>query len=179
MEDTPLTKQQVIEEMAVYLNATEMNYEVIRKNSDRIYRRTTRIIKIVFFSIGLLLVSNAYFIYNFGEAIVSMVSSMDDMYIHFGNMATQVHGITESVVNMTAHVEALPIMAESMDSMNNTVGNMNTNVQLMNNDIWLMSKDIGSINHSIIDITYHFDQVNENMNNIGGDVNQMSRIIPF
>ena len=104
MEDTPPTMNQVIEDMAVYLNATEMNYQIIQKRSDQIYRRTTRVIKTVFTSIGLLLAINIYFIYNFGEGIVSMVSSMDEMYGHFGNMANQVHGITESVEKMTAHI---------------------------------------------------------------------------
>jgi methyl-accepting chemotaxis protein len=179
MEQTPLTKQQVIEEIEVYLNTAEMNYNVIKKNSDRIYSRTTRIIKIVFSSIGLLLLFNIYFIYTSKEAIVSMVSSMNEMYIHFGNMSDQVHGITESVTKMTAHIEVLPNMAENMNSIDNIVIRMNKNMQLMHNDIWIMSKDIGNINNNITNITYRFDKVTDNMKNIGSNVNQMSRIIPF
>jgi peptidoglycan hydrolase CwlO-like protein len=179
MEQTPLTKQQVIEEIETYLYKTETTYKNIKKNSDRIYNRTTRVIKTVFASIVILLVFNVYFIYTSKEAIISMVTSMNDMYIHFGNMSDQVHGITGSVVKMSGHIEVLPEMAKSMTSMDNTVVNMNANVQLMQSDVWVMSKDIGSINSNITNITYRFDKVTDNMRNIGSDVNQMSRIIPF
>ena len=178
MEKTPLTKKHVIEEIEIYLNATEINYQVIQKTSNRIYRRTTRIIKTVFISIGLLLVANIYFIYDFRQGIVTMTSSMTDMYDHFGNMHNQVHGITESVVKMTNHIDVLPSMNESMTSMDHTLVNINADVQFMQVEVGLMSKDVGSINHNITDMTYRFDQVNDNMNKIGDSVHQMSRSIP-
>ena len=178
MEQTPLTMKQVIEEIEDYLNTTEMEYEIIQRKSNQIYRRTTRIIKSVFFLIGLLLLINIYFIYDFGEGIVSMASNMNEMYIHFGNMSNEVHGITESVVKMTGHITVLPHMAESMDSMNNTVVNMNANVQVMQGEVGYMAKDVDAINHNITDMTYHFEEVNDNMNNISDSVHDMSRTIP-
>ena len=179
MEQTPLTKQQVLEDMEAYLNATEIHYEAIEKNSNKIYKKTTRIINTVFLSIGVLLVINIYFIYNFGEGVIMMLTSMNEMYEHFGNMSVQVHGISDSVAKMTTHIDGLPTMAESINSMSNTVLNMNTNVQLMQGEVGFMAKDIGSINQNITDMTYNFEQVTNNMITIGHDVNQMSLIIPF
>ena len=178
MDTTPLTMKQVIEDMEVYLDATEINYQTIQKNSERIYRGTTRVIKTVFSLIGVLLIINVYFIYDFGKGIVSMASSMNEMYTHFGNMAYQVHGITQSVEKMAAHIEVLPHMAESMDSMNQTLTDMNTNMQLMEGEVGLMSNDINSINQDMTDMTQRFDQVNGNMDNIGNNVKQMSRTVP-
>ncbi len=179
MEPTPITKKQVIEDIETYLNTTEIYYEAINKKSHTIYNRTTRIIYTVFISIGVLLFINSYFIYDFGVSVVSMMTSMEDMYKHFGNMSTQVHGISESVAKMTIHIDGLPIMAESINSMNDTVINMNTNVQSMQGEVKLMANNIGSINQNITDMTYNFEQVTKNMNTISHDVNQMSSMMPF
>jgi len=178
MDQNPLTMNQVIEEIEVYLNATEMNYEVIQKNSNRIYRRTTRIIKTVFILIGLMLLINTYYIYDFGEGIVLMVSSMNEMYVHFANMGNQMQGITQAVEKMTSHVEVLPSMAESMNSMNQTVVEMNSNVQLMQGEVNYMAKDVDSINNNMTDMSYQFDELNYNMYNIGDSVHEISRTIP-
>ena len=178
MNQTSPTMHQVIEEMEVYLNETEIKYQIIQNNSDRIYKRTTRIIKTVFSLIGLLLLINIYFIYNFGEGIVSMLSSMNEMYTHFGNMGNQVSGITESVVKMTAHITVLPDMAESMDSITNTVVNMNTNVHSMQGEVSYMAIDMGSINNDMSDMTNRFELLNESMTHMGSSVHDMSRIIP-
>jgi len=178
MDQNPLTMNQVIEEIEVYLNATEMNYEVIQKNSNRIYRRTTRIIKTVFILIGLMLLINTYYIYDFGEGIVLMVSSMNEMYAHFANMGNQVQGITQAVEKMTSHIEVLPSMVESMNSMNQTVVEMNSNVQLMQGEVNYMAKDVDSINNNMTDMSYRFEELNYNMDNIGDSVHEMSRTIP-
>jgi len=178
MSSSQKTINQVLEGMAIYLNTAESNYQMIQKNSERVYRRTTRIIKTVFILLGLLLVVNTYFIYNFGEEIVLMVSKMNDMYVHFGNMATQVDGITRSVEQMSSHVNVLPQMNDSMNSMSNTVSGMNTNVHVMQTEVDYMAQDINTINDNMTSMTHRFDQVNENMLHIEDDVDQMSRIVP-
>lgn len=178
MEETTITKRQVIQEMEAYLDSTEAQFKRIKQNSDRIYKRTSRVIQIVFFSIGLVLIANMYFIYDFTQGILSMISSMNEMYLHFGNMTAHVHGITESVVSMTTHIEVLPNMAENINSMNHTVANMNNNVQSMQGEVGIMAQDVGSINNSLGDMTHRFDQVNGDMDKIGESVHQMSRVVP-
>jgi len=178
MSQTQLTMHQVIEEMETYLNETEVTYKSIQRRSDKIYERTTRIIKAVFSLIGLLLLLNIYFIHNFGEEIFSMLGSMNDMYNHFGNMGTQVQGITQSVEKMSSHITVLPSMSASMDSMNNTIININSNVHIMQKEVGYMSRDIGLINHDMLDMTMRFEQLNESMHDIGKSVHTMSRVVP-
>lgn len=178
MQKDPLTMKQVIEEMEIYLNNTEMTYEVVQKNSERIYKRTTRIMRTVFISIGVLLAVNVYFIYDFGAGIISMVSNMNKMYTHFGNMAIQVHGIAGSVKKMTSHVEVLPKIAQSMDSMNHTVDNMNTNVHLMQSEVNLMANNVDGINNNMISMSDRFEKVNGNVHSIDKNAHQMSELMP-
>jgi len=150
MKNTEPTLNEVIEEFAIYLSRTEQSYEVIEKNSNRIYRRTTRIIKTVFSVIGILLVVNMYFIYGFGNGILSMVSSMEQMYTHFGKMSVQVSSITRSVEKMSSHVDVLPEMATSIDN----------------------------INQDMVHMSKSFEQVNKDMDNVENSVNDISRPIP-
>lgn len=178
MEKKTLTKQEVIHDMQNYLNKTEAHFQVIQKNSDKIYKRTTRVIQTVFATIGILLLFNLYFIYDFSKGILSMTSSMQGMYIHFGKMTDQVHGITKSVKDMTSHIDVLPSMAKSMDSMNQSVTNINTNVHYMQGEVGLMHKDVDSINTNMSDMSYRFEQTNGNIDEIESSVHQMSRAIP-
>lgn len=178
MNHSAISMKQVVDEIDTYLENTEKHYEVIQKNSNRIYKRTTRIIKSVFFLTGILLMINIYFVYNFGTGIISMASNMNEMYAYFGKMSHEVHEITESVQKMTVHIGVLENMNESMFSMNNTMTDINGNVESMQGEIRVISEDVSFIHGHITDIGSRLDEVNGNMYDVGDNVHEMSRTIP-
>lgn len=178
LETPALTKKEVIEAFAARLEETDAELKQIQKRSNSVYKKTTQVIRVVFFSIAVLLVMNLYFIYDFGKGVLTMLNSMEQMYTHFGKVTDEVHTMTKSVANMSDDINALPSMLEQMDSMNQTVHSMNRHVQGMNNEVTHMSKDVKVIHYDMQNMTYRFEQVNRHVSQIGYSVHQMSRAVP-
>ena len=172
------TKSELFEKFTHDLAEMEDELKVICKNSERIYNRTTRVIRTVFTVIGLLVVVNLYFIYDFGRDVLSMIGYMNDMYQHFGRVTENVDYMTKDVVKMGANIELMPEIANKMQSMNQHVGSMASNVEHMQGNVSAMNQDVSSINDDMTSMSYRFNQVNQTVGNMSYNVREMSDTIP-
>jgi methyl-accepting chemotaxis protein len=175
---TQISLQEVISALDSDMQKLESQLEIITSRSQKIYDRTTIIMRTVFYSIGVLTLINFYFIFDFGTNIMVMMQNMQDMYELFGQVTAQVNSITTDVVSMSGNVELIPQISDKMSSMNNTVTQMTGNIHSMQGNVAGMNQDVSSINHNMTDMSGRFDNVNHSMDAMVNNVNQMSRALP-
>jgi uncharacterized protein YoxC len=175
---TKISLQEVITQLDNDMKKLESTLEMITTRSHSIYRRTTIIMRTVFYSIGFLTLLNFYFLFDFGQSILVMIGNMEDMYELFGHVTAEVNAITKDVVSMTGNVELIPQISQKMTSMNDTVTQMTGNINSMQGNVSGMSQDVTSINQNMTEMSGRFENVNRNMDSMVHNVNQMSRPIP-
>jgi uncharacterized protein YoxC len=168
----------VVDQFDQNISKLESQLQGITEKSSVIYRKTTMVIRTVFISIGLLMLVNLYFIFDFASNILVMINSMEAMYTHFGNVTEQVHGMTGDVKNMSENVALMPAIADKMGSMNGHVQSMTQNVDAMQGNVAIMKEDVVGINADMGQMSQRFVNVNQSMDGMVGNVNQMSRPIP-
>jgi uncharacterized protein YoxC len=178
--DKPATisLHEVIAQLDSDMQKLESQLEMITTRSHSIYKRTTIIMRTVFYSIGFLTLLNFYFLFDFGKNILVMIGNMEDMYELFGHVTAEVNTITKDVVSMSGNVELIPQISQKMSSMNDTVTQMTGNINTMQGNVSGMNEDVASINQNMTDMSGRFENVNRNMDVMVNNVNQMSRSIP-
>ena len=172
MRDTPL--EQLIET----LHHVEQDLKERTENKQKSRHDFSKTMKIIFAFLGCLALANIYFVNSLTQEIKVMISSMVEMYEHFGRMSDQMQDMTTYVKSMENDIEMMVIMKKQMGQMNGEVFSMTQDMNAMSHDMENMDVRIYSMNINVQQMAQRFRHMNMNVGNMGYNVNQMSNVVP-
>ena len=148
--------------------------EAIDAMSHKIGAKTTRIIRIVFFFLGIVACYIFYQIHDMTQDMSIMIKNMVEMYSNFGVMSKDMSTMTQSVVSMGKDMEGLPTISAGMRTMNSDVRNMKGAVGRMKDNMVSMDREVVVISQGVEQMSRMFVHVNSNMRYIGRNVHEMA-----
>ncbi len=172
MRDTPL------EQLLVALDNVEQDLKERTEQVKKSRNNFSTSMKVIFAVLGCLALANIYFVNSLTQEVKVMISSMVEMYQHFGRMSEQMQDMTVYVKSMENDIEMMPIMNQQMGQMNQEVSSMSNDMNAMRTDMEGMDQRITTMNKDVQQMSLRFRHMNANVGNMGYNVNQMSNVVP-
>lgn len=149
--------------------------EAVDRLSNKISRKTKRIIRLLLGVLGLISIYLVFLTFNMSRDLSAMIDSLDEMYVEFGSMSAEMRQITAHVGNMGRNVHGMPVIAENMQNLNADVGDMLVSVENINRDMGAMDANVDHISKGSSEMAYRFNNVQRAVNMMQYDVRNMLR----
>lgn len=149
--------------------------ETIDRISRKISAKTSRMIRVVLMFLTVISVYLMFLTYSMSQDLSSMIDSLDEMYVEFGSMSTEMRQITSHVKNMGANVHGMPAIAENMQLLNGDVGNMQVSLEGVSRDMQAVDANVGYIGTGTSEMSYRFANVQRTVNVMEHDIHNMLR----
>jgi len=149
--------------------------EAIDRISNKISRKTARIIRIILVLLGIISIYLVFLTFSMSRDLSAMIDSLDEMYVEFGSMSGEMRQITTHVRSMGQNIHGMPTIATNMQNLNTDVGQMLTSIESVNTDLKTMDTNVGHIGGGTSEMAHRFQNVQRAMNVMQYDVNNMLR----
>jgi methyl-accepting chemotaxis protein len=163
--------------LSIYNSMAQFSYDMQSENQHgiKIAKKTSFFIRLL---VILFLFGMAFVLYKSNDLIHStehLASSMVKMYIHFGEMSSDVNAMNNSIKSMETSIHDMPALANNMVTMSNKVASMKANVNNMASSVTQMEFKMSRISSQVSNMTYHFSRVNNSVSHIQENTHQMAQ----
>lgn len=149
--------------------------ETIDRISRKISGKTSRMIRIVLVFLTVISVYLVFLTYSMSQDLSAMISSLDEMYVEFGSMSTEMRQITVHVESMGQNVHGLPSIAQNMQNLNGDVGDMQVSLEGVSRDMGAVDGNVGAIGTGTSEMSYRFANVQRTVKVMQHDIHNMLR----
>jgi len=129
-------------------------------------------------AIGILALTNLYFVNALTEEVKLMTLAMQEMTGHFGNVAERMQTLTGTIDGMDRSVALMPVIRDQMDAIGGQVDRMSRDVAGLRGTTARMDGRMDALNAGVFDMSQRFRGLNRSVAGMGADVDQMARPIP-
>jgi len=161
-----------------YLQRTEQDMRTSQEAEMASAKRTNRMIQTMFGVIGVIALSNLYFVADLAQEVRVVIRSMTKMYTQFGDMSGQMSAMRVHVDNMSENITMMPIMVEQMSAISGNMVAMKGDVDAMRGHMVNMNGQVSSMNQDIGTMTVLFRDVTGKVIGMRQQVGQMSEVVP-
>lgn len=140
----------------------------------RVARRTTALIRIGLFSLGVIAVAMLLLLVTLNYQIKPMIEAVDTMHRHFSHISTDMDVMKEAILEMDANVAQMPVMAGEMGQMQGSVRDMTLTMGDLAARMRNLDTNMANITQSVGRMTATFAVMNQTVGTMGQDVNRMS-----
>lgn len=165
-----------IERLAQTLEQIEDKLLVRQRESSRASQRLWP--QLVFAMLGCLALVNLYFVDQLVAEFEGMLSSMTQMYTHFGRVASRMSDMRGYVAGMEKNIALMPVIGDEMAGMSADVNVMAGNVGEMTTNIGNMDEHVATMGVTVADMSQRFRHLNHNVGIMSFDVQQMAKPVP-
>ncbi len=163
--------QQKLEEMAAkFKDIFEQRFSMHL----RVARRTTALIRIGMFSLGVIAVSMLLLVLTLTYQIKPMIDAVITMNQHFTSIADNMMVMRDAIREMEANVANMPVMATEMNNMQASVGEMTESMNNLARRMNTLDTNMAGITQSVARMTGTFAVMNQTVGAMEYDVNRMS-----
>jgi len=149
--------------------------ETIDRISRKISAKTSRMIRVVLAFLAVISVYLIFLTYSMSQDLSSMISSLDEMYVEFGSMSTEMRQITSHVKSMGHNVHGLPSIGQNMQYLNGDVGDMQLSLEGVSRDMEAVDANVGYIGNGTSEMSYRFANVQRTVKVMEHDIHNMLR----
>ena len=128
--------------------------------------------------VGCLALFNIYYVNKLFAESEGMITSMTQMYIHFGRVAARMSDMRDYVAGMEGNITMMPIIDDEMAAMSSDIGAMSNNVGAMNHYVGVMDQRVATLGVTVPDMSQRFRHLNYNVGRMSFDVRQMAEPVP-
>jgi len=165
-----------IERLTLTLNHLESDLLARQQETTRTSRRLLP--RVVFAFIGCLALVNLYFVDKLATEFSGMLTSMTQMYTHFGRVASRMSDMRDYVAGMENNIALMPVIGDEMAGMSVDIDAMTHNVGTMTTHIGIMDQRVATMGVTVTDMSRRFRHLNYNVGVMSFDVQQMAKPVP-
>jgi len=134
--------------------------------------------RVIFAFIGGLALVNLYFVDKLTAEFDGMLTSMTQMYTHFGRVASRMSDMRDYVAGMENNIALMPVIGDEMAGMSVDIDAMTRSVGTMTTHIGIMDQQITTMSVTVTDMSRRFRHLNYNVGVMSVDVQQMAKPVP-
>lgn len=173
-----MEREALVQKLAQSFEDKEADLENLLTHSNKVYKRTSKVIVIVLVAMVFFLAINLYLIHVFDKNVSQMANSMQTMSKNMTLVTEDVQHMSSSLSRISLNTQLLPPVTEKMTEINNNIEHLNLTFGDVQKNVRAITPDVQKINGSLHNMAVRFDRVNHNMGKIVNNVNQMSRTLP-
>ena len=165
-----------IEKLLDTLKAVEDDLREQQRNRANASRRVWPNLLLVL--VGCLGLFNIYYVNRLYTESQGMVTSMTQMYTHFGRVAARMSDMREYVASMEKNIAMMPVIDDEMGAMSIDIEAMTGSVGVMDRYVGVMDQRVATMGVSVGDMSRRFRHLNYNVGGMSYDVRQMAEPVP-
>ena len=165
-----------IEKLLGTLKAMEDDLREHKRNRAKASRRAWPHVLLAL--VGCLALFNIYYVNKLFTESEGMITSMTQMYTHFGHVASRMSDMREYVASMEKNIAMMPIIDDEMAAMSVDIDVITNNVGAMDRYVGEMDQRVATMGVTVLDMSQRFRHLNYNVGRMSFDVQQMAEPVP-
>jgi hypothetical protein len=175
MTGSTVTDRDRIERLDLLLEDLQRGCAMSAAESERRTRTVARLTRILGTLMGMLALSNLYFVNDLTQEVRLVVAQMDEMTGYFVRVSERMHAMRQEIADMEADVRLLPVIDAQVAEIADHVDAMGMGVAAMERSTAVMDAEIGGMRHALGDMAVRFRRLNSSVGTMGVDVREMAK----
>jgi hypothetical protein len=173
-----MSERERIEQLNDVLGRLERDLDRSEAATGQKTRGVGTLIRVTAVVVGLLALSNLYFVNDLTDEVRLVITRMEEMNRHFLRVTERMAAVRAEVAGIEGNVRLLPVVSEQMREIAAHVGAMESAVATMQTATAHLDNEVGTMDDAMRDIAVRFRALNQSVGAMGVDVDQMSRTLP-